>query len=334
MLRLAHRILDQWKNTIPLSLPKEAFGDDAAIERAQSIVEGVRDKMYANPQVIIADNVYDYLRGVMQQDGLLEADTHFANLAPPFKTFFIEANIHCWFQQMGWLCTVIDSSDSAFPLEFLGTGVKWVLTMRVIITHKNGDAAITFDQCSVGINADGSYHAKNIVSGFLAQEWKAGWKTNSVTDLNTDRTSKYINSPAEVIEAIFSAGYSVPLLTINFMNCRNVIMVDTTEKEGPPKKWLRRRKQPGLSYRTVTIDPEKPKRGHSKSGGGAPTKTCPFHICRGHFVTYTDANGSKGMFGNGIYGTFWVPSHTRGDKKNGQTITTYNVKAPATEEGK
>ena len=37
---------------------------------------------------------------------------------------------------------------------------------------------------------------------------------------------------------------------------------------------------------------------------------------------------STGYFGRQVYGTYWIPECECGDEKNGEVVTTYNVKAP------
>jgi len=273
-----------------------------------------------NHPVVVADNVFEYCVDQVDNHGGLDCTQHLSNVAPPFSVFFIEANNPIpgtSVSQFGWIVVVLDD-DSVDPmsqslpeiyneLQSRRDQWKWCMSITPVLAFNSGVAAVPMDVGFVMIEDTGKYVGTAGKPGYMHECYAKGGLSE---------------------QEWFDACFLVPLVTINFMNCRNVTLADVTEKEGPPKKWLRRRKQPGLTYRTVTIDPEKPKRGHSK-GGGIPTKTCPFHIRRGRFATYTDANGSKGLFGRGIYGTFWVPSHTVGDKKHGQTITTYNVKAPA-----
>jgi len=109
--------------------------------------------------------------------------------------------------------------------------------------------------------------------------------------------------------------------TFSFMHCKNVVAVDVTDREGPAEKWLRRMKVPRLIYKTLRIAPMADiVKAHAASEGIPVDKA--MHICRGHFRTYGD--DSKGLFGK-FKGTFWVPSHVRGDMRSGSVIKDYEV---------
>jgi hypothetical protein len=267
-----------------------------------------------NPEVptIIADNVFAYARRTMHENpGTLLEELFHINVAPPFERFFIEANnpFEDEFPQHGWDCRAIKKGSEEtclIPKEMREQDWEWIIRLRAVVAlPKTTQVCVPGETLFVRVAADGSHinHSLSVWGGVGAEM-----------------------SPETVASCMFGSA----IVTISFMNCRNVELTDVTEGEGPTKKWLKRRRQKGIVYRTVEIDSEKPRRSRSTSSReGVTEKTCPFHIRRGRFVTYTDANKSKGMFGRGIYGTFWVPAHTVGDKKNGQTITTYNVKAPA-----
>lgn len=304
MLRLAHRILDQAKSGIE-AMPGVS---DSLVK---SLVQLVASDECSH---IVADNVLAYIHDQAKNNVLfVEYDKHFSNLAPPFEMCFIEASHEGLnFKQLGWMVIAIDArTDPRFNTQ-KQAGCRWVIALYSIVVESNGRCIFTGDYCSVGVRGDGSFHGVGLNDGWLCQ-------ATQLRDLTGEE------GKMSKLGSIFGT----PLMAINFMNCRNTTLVNVTKSEGPSKKWLQRRRQKGLTYRTVTIDPEKPKRGHSVSSReGIPTEKRSFHICRGHFITYTDANGSKGLFGKGIYGTFWVPSHPVGDKKHGQTITTYKVKVP------
>lgn len=114
------------------------------------------------------------------------------------------------------------------------------------------------------------------------------------------------------------------------MQCKNVNRLDVTETEGPAPKWCRRQRVPELKYHALQIDPNtsgKPRPGERKTEGDRSGKA--LHIVRGYFAHFVDDGISKGLFGRGQYGTFWVPSHARGTLSEGKVVSTYNVLAPA-----
>lgn len=113
------------------------------------------------------------------------------------------------------------------------------------------------------------------------------------------------------------------LLANSMMNCKNVRTIDSTDQDAPPAKWQRRMKTPAIRYSRIAIEPftaEVARQGGVEGGGIAKA----WHICRGHFATYTD---DKPLFGK-YAGRFWIPQHAKGDKKLGTVISTHEVKAP------
>jgi hypothetical protein len=123
-------------------------------------------------------------------------------------------------------------------------------------------------------------------------------------------------------------GLHIPLLTHSFFHCKNVNRLDVTKEEGPSPKWCRRQRVPELKYHALQIDPNlgSNKVGERKTEGDRSGKA--LHICRGHFMHCVNDGVNMGLFGRGVYGTFWVPSHTRGTLEQGKVLSTYTVKVP------
>lgn len=110
-------------------------------------------------------------------------------------------------------------------------------------------------------------------------------------------------------------------LAFTFANCSNVKLEDVTEQEQPPAKIRRRLKLPEVKRYTLNIAGHSTKR---REGTGEPQEgIMPFHLCRGHFATYTP---EKPMFGNPkLIGRYWHPPHTRGKKERGEIIKDYAI---------
>lgn len=115
------------------------------------------------------------------------------------------------------------------------------------------------------------------------------------------------------------------MLALSFSNCRNVAIEEVPPM--PPKlarKFEQRHGKPPVTFRVLAIDPMREvlrREGRSESTGLKRA----LHICRGHFVTYSD---ERPMFGR-LSGRFWVPSHTRGNLINGRIEKAYRVRAGA-----
>lgn len=107
-------------------------------------------------------------------------------------------------------------------------------------------------------------------------------------------------------------------LSFTFANCSNVKLEDVTDEMQPSPKIMRRLKLPCVKRYTLNIA------GHStnprtKSDGPVQEGIMPFHLCRGHFATYT---AERPLFGRHV-GRFWIPPHTRGREERGKIEKDY-----------
>jgi len=113
--------------------------------------------------------------------------------------------------------------------------------------------------------------------------------------------------------------------SIRLLNCKNIIseVVDRSfvkMKIGKKiKKVKTKHKHRYHILKAVTPKTYKKYINSSKSG-----RTVSVHMCKGHIRTY-DPITSKGMFGKGLYGDFWIPDHIRGNKKKGLVTKDYHV---------
>lgn len=114
------------------------------------------------------------------------------------------------------------------------------------------------------------------------------------------------------------------LLALAFCHCKNVVRRDVTDSLAPPAKWLRRQKVPEIRYHVLDINPMKEV---LRTEGGIESNGLKkaLHICRGHFVTYTE---ERPLFGK-VTGTFWKPSHVRGNAERGIVDKDYRLRSPA-----
>lgn len=108
----------------------------------------------------------------------------------------------------------------------------------------------------------------------------------------------------------------------SLMHCKNVSRV-AHEIDEPPKA-IRHNKDaaPKYRYHVLQIDPMKEvlrTEGQSETVGMKKA----LHICRGHFRTYSEE--SKGLFGRGQHGTFFIESHVRGSAKRGVVAKDYAI---------
>lgn len=112
------------------------------------------------------------------------------------------------------------------------------------------------------------------------------------------------------------------MLTIAFMHCRNVFLVDNVPDAKLQKARARRGKPPLVTYKTLVVNPnltQTRREGPSMATG----IELAHHICRGHFATYTE---ERPLFGRpGLHGRFWVPMHVKGKRENGEVVKDYRI---------
>lgn len=112
-------------------------------------------------------------------------------------------------------------------------------------------------------------------------------------------------------------------LAVSLMHCKNVSIVDDPVPPKVAAKRIRNGKHPGTTFKTLEIDAMRRQVRREKGDDESEMKRA-FHICRGHFSTYTK---EKPLFGR-VTGTFWIPAHTRGSRAYGEVVKTYKVKQP------
>ncbi len=115
----------------------------------------------------------------------------------------------------------------------------------------------------------------------------------------------------------FNGHFAPAWLAVAWMNCRNLALVT---HQTNPKLARKRRKHGafvGMDYRRIVVNSAYSKRWEASSGVAASR----FHTVRGHLATYTP---EKPMFGKYV-GTFWKPSHVRGNADLGRINHEYHV---------
>lgn len=113
----------------------------------------------------------------------------------------------------------------------------------------------------------------------------------------------------------------IAMLAFTFANCSNVKLEDATEELQPIAKLRRRLKIPEVKRYTLNIagHVSRPSRDYNEG----PKGVMPFHLCRGHFATYT---ADRPMFGNPkLVGRYWHPPHMKGKKENGEIVKDYAI---------
>lgn len=111
--------------------------------------------------------------------------------------------------------------------------------------------------------------------------------------------------------------YQIVCFAFTFAHCKNVTTIDSTASLKPPDKIERRLKLPAFRRYTLKINGRQ-----TASPDGDGTGTSPaYHLCRGHFATYTP---ERPLFGR-LVGKFWIPAHTKGNKSRGEVVKDYSA---------
>jgi hypothetical protein len=252
-------------------------------------------------QLILADNVYGYVNSFRQN----YRASDFPCVRLPFERLFVEWNHNstrdgAYRGRVGVLCT----KRSLIK----GANVLW---LTYFVTREN---EINLLAESVGYVLNNDYApAKNdsdrMTGGFAANEEGQLCKRLLPRE---DFNKMYDSVPFEKMYLSLSL---VPLMTLCFMNCRNVNLTTINpNKEGRKA----RHGKPLLSYRMLQIEPMK--KIIREQGGHTDIKQA-LHIMRGHFKDYRD---SKGLFGK-HKGMYWWEQNLRGSAEHGKAYKDYNV---------
>jgi hypothetical protein len=197
----------------------------------------------------------------------------------------------------------------------------------VIMYFKKTKEGHTVDEYIVDLVVDRKDYKDDVVrSKFLVKKdgrpyIKGDGEDVSIFDMQVNHN--YIKRKQEAFDIAQTFLY-VALLTIQFMHCNNVTLVENS-KPLSRNKAKNKKKIPQIRYYTLDIEPIKEilKREGSIEKNGIQKA---LHICRGHFKDFTE----KGLFGK-IKGVFWVPAHEKGKSENGVVVKDYNVKVNKTE---
>jgi hypothetical protein len=112
----------------------------------------------------------------------------------------------------------------------------------------------------------------------------------------------------------------VTLAALNFMNCRNVELVEAQL----PRAEARRVARLGERVHTINVFPVGRSTRSVRNGvGGGGIPASPV---MGHFAHYGERHGRGKLFGK-HEGKFWIPQHARGAKELGESKPRYRLRS-------
>lgn len=113
----------------------------------------------------------------------------------------------------------------------------------------------------------------------------------------------------------------VLLGALNFMNCRNVDLVEPARPRAERKRLART----GVRVSVINVTPISRRRSGTK---GAPTGV-PLHDVRGHFAHYGACcahHEPRGQLFGKLTGRYWIPQHARGTTDLGEVRSDYRLR--------
>lgn len=267
--------------------------------------------------IIAADDVGFYFSTLT---GKPEINDLASTLAPPFDNFFIEfqkvpniENLHAW----GVLFSA-SSVEDAYPADRIkqlfeknGHVPRWVLFAAVFIERQKGQPVGPIAYHCAALAEDGTWYRQ--ADNSLIWE-------GSIPELSM-QLPEGVSAEWNAISAqlCFPA-----LLAISFMHCKNAEIVEVIPNDKLSKKAKKRTGRDLVRYHTLEIDPIKKIFKKYKHGTINDLKHA-FHICRGHFKTFTE---DSPLFGRHT-GTFWWTPQVKGRKSEGIIVKDYRVLSPA-----
>jgi hypothetical protein len=255
--------------------------------------------------VIVGDEVGEYVTSLVDVDMTSECGV----IAPPFENFWIEfrAKNELKIESWGLLFSVHD----AVKEPELREGDRWVLQVDLVIETRKGDMWGPGVRYLVPVQADGCMSpGDSDGTGSLFGQVASCARTDE-SDLGGQALW------AGTLNRYLFAG----LLTLSFMHCKNVDVVEIAPPPALSRKHEKRTGLPLVTYKTLDISPM---RKVLDSEGGAQTNGLrkAMHICRGHFKSYT---AEAPLFGR-HQGTYWWADRIRGDQALGRIEKDYAVR--------
>lgn len=127
---------------------------------------------------------------------------------------------------------------------------------------------------------------------------------------------------AEEFEAQTARHGSIALAAVQFMNCRNVEILDNPPTRQQRRAAEREGRKPDVTYKTLVIHPMGQKRRVVRQADGTAALGVSLHIVRGHFKNYT---GGSGLGRAHVHGVYWWSPQVRGSSDAGRVEKDYEV---------
>lgn len=272
--------------------------------------EGVIEDLKKS-QHFIVDNVAQYWFLSYQKYWNIEKD--FPNITPQFSEMWFEFSIpnEMRLTETNMELTNIDSDVSKTGILLtshevqhneITQKVRWECHALWFRETKDGNKIMMPVEYVWYVNTDGTVYLPN---------------DHIILAVDNRNSTEYNQLLAEHCMSVLS----IPLLTISFMHCKNVITYSNKLSVKLQKSRERKSKLPLVDFKTLEI---KPMVKILKEEGESETKGLKhaLHICRGHFKDFSQGPGLGRGHAHGLY---WWDSQVRGSKDVGAVIKDYKV---------
>jgi hypothetical protein len=250
-------------------------------------VSRIKDLLRCEFPVLLIDNVADYF--YRSDQTVWTTDHDFPNIAPPFPQFWCEHKMPQNLSPKGRVGLLVTTIEPGF-IEGTGeppAGTKWLLWCEIFLDFAVPGIAAQYPNLSI----------------LLAVDEHGTLLKNKVYSYDDD---------GESLAQTYTFWLDPTLLTLSFLHCRNVAIVDNPVPPKLAKKYRERHggRQP-VAFKTLVIEPLKKvlkSAGAEQKGVGLAQA---MHICRGHFKDYREG---RGLFGK-YHQIVWQPMLVRGTEK-------------------
>ena len=250
--------------------------------------------------VIEITNVADYYyTGTDQEQWSLDRD--FPNLAPPYPSFWCEyrlprlirskekgnTDVTAWVQhgRAGSFVVALKPEEC----KIMGTlpgGTRWILWADLFVDYgsEHGPPQGPHAPIFMPVSAEGQALGAPFAQAFTGEQ------------------------SAPIFKSFMSWLHPV-WLTVSFLHCKNVAVVENAVDKPLAKKFHAKHGIWPTPFKTLVIEPLKQILRHQGNADKAGLQRA-MHICRGHFKDYREG---RGLFGK-YHQLVWQPSIVRGSK--------------------
>ena len=127
---------------------------------------------------------------------------------------------------------------------------------------------------------------------------------------------------AEQFEAAVGRHGAIALAAVQFMNCKNVEVLDNPPSRQQRRAAERERKPVPATYKTLLIHPLGKPRRVIRHGAGEVVAGVSLHICRGHFKDFREGPGLGKAH---VHGVWWWSPMVRGTSERGTVVKDYAI---------